>query len=278
MKIGFIGAGKTGFSLGKYFCERGLNVAGYYSRSLESAEQAAEFTGTRCFDDIESIVRECDLLFLTVPDRAIKEVWGEIRDLPLSGKIICHCSGSLSSEVFDGIAQTGARGFSLHPLMTMNDKLNSYKSLYDAHFTLDGAAGVLEIIKPLGNPIHIISARDKPLYHCAAVFVSNFTVALAQTGIDLLKRSGCENCSEALLNLMSASVRNIVKQGPANALTGPVERNDAETIKSHLPCLNDSEKRLYALLSEKLIEIAKIKNPDIDYDELSILIKDVKDL
>jgi predicted dinucleotide-binding enzyme len=47
MKIGFIGAGKVGFSLGKYFCEHGLDVIGYFSRNPQSALQAAEFTGTR---------------------------------------------------------------------------------------------------------------------------------------------------------------------------------------------------------------------------------------
>ena len=31
MKVGFIGAGKAGFSLGKYFKEKGLSVSGYYS-------------------------------------------------------------------------------------------------------------------------------------------------------------------------------------------------------------------------------------------------------
>ena len=31
MQIGFIGAGKVGVSLGKYFKEKGRNVGGYYS-------------------------------------------------------------------------------------------------------------------------------------------------------------------------------------------------------------------------------------------------------
>ena len=38
MQIGFIGAGKVGVSLGKYFKEKGRNVGGYYSLTRASAE------------------------------------------------------------------------------------------------------------------------------------------------------------------------------------------------------------------------------------------------
>ena len=47
MQIGFIGAGKVGVSLGKYFREKGLEVGGYYSLSEESARWAAAFTETK---------------------------------------------------------------------------------------------------------------------------------------------------------------------------------------------------------------------------------------
>ena len=41
MQIGFIGAGKVGVSLGKYFKEKGREVAGYYSLTEKSAQWAA---------------------------------------------------------------------------------------------------------------------------------------------------------------------------------------------------------------------------------------------
>ena len=42
MKVGFIGAGKVGFSLGKYFKTHGVSVVGYYSKTPESAKSAAD--------------------------------------------------------------------------------------------------------------------------------------------------------------------------------------------------------------------------------------------
>ena len=41
LKIGFIGAGKVGFSLGKLFCENGIHVTGYYNWHVEAAKEAA---------------------------------------------------------------------------------------------------------------------------------------------------------------------------------------------------------------------------------------------
>lgn len=46
MRAGIIGAGKVGFSLGKYLVERGIPVTGYYSRNPVSAKEAPEFTAT----------------------------------------------------------------------------------------------------------------------------------------------------------------------------------------------------------------------------------------
>ena len=120
MKTGFIGAGKVGFTLGKYFSSKendSIKVTGYYSRNTKSAEEAAQFTETQAFTDMGALIEASDVLFLTVPDGSIKEVYEQVRQYPIQGKYICHCSGSLSAgEAFPGIDQTGAYEYSVHPL------------------------------------------------------------------------------------------------------------------------------------------------------------------
>lgn len=279
MKIGFIGAGKVGFSLGKYFCEHDLNVTGYYSKNLQSAIQAAEFTNSMYFRDIEGIVESSDTLFLTVPDGAIGEVWDYIRGLSIKNKIICHCSGSLSSAVFSEIDNHQSYGYSIHPLFAFSDKLNSYKEISGAFFTIEGSKGRLHhmemMLKQLGNPVQVISSENKSVYHGSAVFVSNFMVALAQTGVDMLVKCGFDENSArmALAPLMLGNVQSIINRGIVQSLTGPVERCDIETVANHLACLNDEDRAIYALLSRKLIEIAKKKNPSRNYGELENLIR-----
>ena len=68
MKTGFIGAGKVGFTLGKFFAANNIQVTGYYSRRRESAKEAAAFTGTTVYDSIGELVQDSDAVFLTVPD------------------------------------------------------------------------------------------------------------------------------------------------------------------------------------------------------------------
>ena len=131
LNIGFIGAGKAGVSLGKYFAVHEgsstnatrATVKGYYSRSSESAQDAARFTNSQAYDTMPGILRECDTIFLTVPDGKIKAVWKELSRHDLQGKLICHCSGAMSSrEAFTGIEETGAYGYSIHPLFAISDK------------------------------------------------------------------------------------------------------------------------------------------------------------
>ena len=87
MVIGFIGAGRTGCTLGKYL-EGYVTVAGYYSRTWQSADDAATFTQSRAFCDLETLVNSCDTIFITTPDGVISEVWECIRHYNLKDKIV----------------------------------------------------------------------------------------------------------------------------------------------------------------------------------------------
>ena len=139
MKIGFIGAGKVGFSLGQFFVQGGLPVTGYYSRHRGSAQEAAAWTGTKQYESLESLVRASDALFLTVPDGAIASVFAQLREFDLAGKQICHCSGALTArEAFPGVEETGAGHYSIHPLFPLCDKTVAWRELPGAFFLPGG--------------------------------------------------------------------------------------------------------------------------------------------
>ena len=272
-RIGFIGAGKVGSSLGKYFSDSGT-VKGYNSRSVQSAHFAAEFTSSKCYGSTQELVCDCDVIFITTPDDVISIVWEDLKKLPISGKMICHCSGSLSSAVFSGIEETGAYGLSVHPLQAISDKENSVHLLKDCVFTVEGderkIAEIKSFLESFGNTVKTISAKDKTLYHAAAVFVSNLPIALTQIGTDILKRCGFddESARKALAPLIVGSANNAAQKGAVRALTGPVERGDAETVSAHLGAINEAEKEVYLLLTNKLVDIASEKNPTRDYTKL----------
>lgn len=277
MKIGFIGAGKVGFSLGRYFTERNVCVSGYYSRNLNSSKEAAAFTKTKYYEQLEEIIEESDTLFLTVPDGSIREVYSEIIQSDIEGKCLVHCSGAMSSMIFSGIGQKGARGCSVHPICAVSDKLTGYQDLSKAYFTIEGkdVADVEELIRSCGNVVEAISAEDKVKYHAAAVYASNLVAGLYDLAAGLLKDCGLSEsfAGHALQPLFMGNAENIAAVGAVRALTGPVERADITTIEKHLVALEGEEREIYRLLSRRLVDVAKQKNPDRDYCNLSMLLE-----
>lgn len=273
MKAGFIGAGKVGFSLGKFFSENRITVTGYYSRHEKSAREAAEFTKSQCYTEMETLIRESDAIFLTVPDGVINSIYEEIKKYDIKDKQICHCSGALSSEeAFPGIKERGAHGYSIHPLFPVSDKLNSYRELSGAFFCLEGSdEGIswwLDYFKENAKGSKLIEAKNKVKYHAACAIASNLYCALMQESMELMSQCGFTN-EEALMAvtpLVESNVRHILEDGPLGALTGPVERGDAETVRKHLGCISAGVDRdLYIAASRKLTEVAQAKNPQRDY-------------
>lgn len=283
MRIGFIGAGKAGFTLGKYFAENGLPVSGYYSRNPDSAKEASAFTGTNCYKTIGELVKASDMIFLTVPDGAIKDVFVSIEKESVKNKIICHCSGALSAAIFSETDQTNVFGYSIHPLFAISSKYEAFKEISKAFFTIEGHPQYLQkmkfMLESLGNPVQIISNENKVKYHAAAVFASNLVEALVFMGEQLLMQCGFsdEDAKAALMPLFINNCENIGRYGVQKALTGPVERGDLQTVKKHMEALNGNYKQVYRLLSESLTELANKKNDLRDYKAMDAFLKGMDD-
>ncbi len=274
MRIGWIGAGKVGSSLGRYFTEHGIEVSGYYSRNPLSAREAAAYTETAAFPSVDALAAESDALFLTVPDDAIAQVWEQMREVPLCGRIICHCSGVLSSAVFSNSAARGCSCCSIHPLLAISSRTLPMQELSRAFFTIEGMTGATDeiaaLVRGCGNPVIRISAEEKPRYHAAAVLASNLVLSLARTAQEELVKCGFaeEDALAALAPLIQANVAHLSEQSLKEALTGPVERCDTATVAMHLDTLEGKNREVYRLLSQKAVEIAKGKHPDRDYTGL----------
>lgn len=270
MKIGFIGAGKVGFSLGKFFSENNVRVTGYYSRNQGSTEEAASFTNSEAYYELKDIISDSDALFLTVPDSEINSVYEDIKAYNIVGKYLLHCSGAVSStDVFGDIDKYGAFGLSIHPLFPFNDKYTAYRGLKDAFFCIEARERDVATLWEkelglLGLKTKNIWGKNKAEYHLACVYASNLVCSLFE-----LSRRHLENCGfsheeifKALTPLAKSNLENILSVGPHKALSGPVERGDKETVKKHLSLLSGREKDVYALLSITATELAKQKQGD----------------
>lgn len=283
MRIGFIGAGKVGVTFGKYITTKmavsktekiQLEVGGYYSAHSESASDAAEFTETVMYNSLEKLCSESEVIFLTVPDGQIGEVWRRLRDLDIRGRIICHASGAMTSDIFSGITEAGAFGYSIHPMYAISSKYESYKELDNSFFTVEGddryADSICSVIESLGNRCVKIAGKDKVKYHSAAVFASNLVTGLLAASQELLRQCGFseEEAQRAIMPLFLGNAENAAAKGPVDSLTGPVERCDIGTVKKHMAVLSGDELQAYTAVSRCLVPVAQKKHPDRDYEDL----------
>lgn len=278
MKIGIIGAGKVGFTLGKYLSINGVRVTGYYSRNEEHALEAAKFTGTAQFKNMRELVDASDTLFITTSDGAIGEVWDCIAKYPLENKTICHFSGSLSCDVFSDYEQKDVQVCSVHPFFAFSNHYSTYQQFHKAALTIEGTPLAVEalgaLFVTLGHSVEVIQGEDKAKYHAAACLASNAMLGVLYEAVELLGECGFSK--EAAYRMITPLVRenldNGLENGAVDALTGPVERGDCETVQKHLEVLREEEKALYTSISECLLQMAKIKNPDRDYESMARLL------
>ena len=276
MNIGIIGAGKVGVSVGRYLKDNNIQISGFYDTDSDNAAFAAQFTQTDCFSDLEELVKVSDTLFITTPDNVIGSVWDCIKNnMSVQNKIVCHFSGALSSDVFTDSQSTGASVCSVHPMLAFSDKLTSYRIPANTFFALEGdetaVSALKSLFESLGNTVCRIDKSKKSLYHTAASVLSNEIVALLDMGYSLLEQCGFsrDDAVGATKNLVSGNVKSVLENGCINALTGPVERNDLQTVKKHVESLEGGDRQIYILLAKRLVKLAKEKNEDRDYGEMS---------
>lgn len=272
-RIGFIGAGKVGSSLGCYLKSKGCVISGYFDRLDAMALASAEATGSMRYDTMNQLVTASDMVFVTVPDDLIASVWEQCRCLPIKGKGFFHCSGVLSSAVFKGAAETGATVGSAHPVCAVSNHASG-EVFSGKFFAIEGDATGIEMLKSLmmttGNDYHVVANADKARYHAAIVTASNLCCALAQMSEDLLQSCGLDTASAhaLIVPLMKGNIDNIAHKGCVEALTGPVERNDVGTVTKHLSQLDGDDRETYQRLSLRLIPMAQKKHPENDYTNL----------
>ena len=273
LNMGIIGAGKVGTSLGAYLLGKGVTVTGFFDLSGQQAQSAAERTQTRCYASLQELLALNEAVLIAVPDDMIAHVWDECRRHAIEGKCFFHCSGVIGSDVFMGHEEKGVHVGSLHPVCAVNSR-DSEAVFSGKFFVLEGDQTGLKMLKSLmmttGNDYRVIPTEQKSRYHAAAVASSNLFCALADLAEGWMRDCGFDALTthELLVPLMLGNMEHIAKQGAVAALTGPVERGDAGTVAKHLAVLEGNDREIYRLLSLRLVEVARQKHPDRDFNNL----------
>ncbi len=246
MAVALIGAGRVGRAVGRALVAHGHTITGVTAGSLEGARRAAadlNAPGTT----IEAAVREVDLVVIAVPDDVLAQVVERVGTEIGVDTTVIHTSGRSGAAV---LAPCGSRVAAIHPARPIAGETDSLGGVrFGVTCSDDFWPSAVWLVEQLGGTAVRIAEQDRALYHAALVIASNFVVGLAGDAIDLVK-------SEIVVPLLRAALDNIEAFGPDAALTGPVVRGDAGTIRAHLEAIDASAPELrdaYVANSRRLL-------------------------
>lgn len=259
-----MGAGRLAWSLAPALLRAGYAITAVAGHSLEGSVALARALGpsTRSVTNAKDVLDTAELVFLTVPDAII----GSLADsLPWQPRhLVVHCSGALSLDALSTAAAAGAEIGTFHPIQsfpTRRPEPERFTNIYCGIEATGSLESLLEhIARALGAHSLSLAGVDRSLYHAAAVFASNDVIALMSAASRTWALAGLapDIARVALAPLLTATAANIAALDLASALTGPLARGDAGTIRGHLEALSgEPELRdLYRRLGVELLRVA----------------------
>ncbi|MDX1993514.1 MAG: DUF2520 domain-containing protein [bacterium] len=265
--LGFVGAGKVGKVLARLWHEAGYEVVAICSRTPASAAVLANQVNARVVLQPLEVIRTADLTFLTVPDDAIGAVVQSASGTALRGKAVVHVSGAHDAHILTPLQEQGASIGSLHPAFAFADVESALRGLPGSTFALEADDEVLrgwlrELVEAVHGRVLDIPRGGKAQYHAALVMLSNYTVTLYSLAERLLSSLGADQQAvDGALNALLESVQhNLRYTGLPWALTGPLTRADAGTIRLHLAVLKQADPDL----SDLYIKLARQTYPILE--------------
>lgn len=202
-------------------------VGGSYATALRGAGHAVLAELGR--DDDPTPIARASVVVIAVPDDALAEAAALVARVGTSGAVVMHTCGIAGLEPLEGC---GPRVAAVHPAAPVATREQRFDGITFGVTCAPGLEAWCEaFVRDLGGRALLIAAEQRPLYHAALVMASNFAVTIAGDAAGVL------GGHEVLVPLLRATIENIAALGPDAALTGPVVRGDAGTVRAHLEAL-----------------------------------------
>ena len=242
IRLNVIGCGRVGTTLAALWQRKGLcQVQQLYSRSADSAHQAARFVGAGAVVTQLADLQPADLWMLSVPDSQIPLVAQQLSSLSWvhpKPSTVFHCSGFFSAHSLAALQVLGWHTASAHPVFNFADPSQCIDRFDGTPCGLEGdesATGLLHaLLTGIGGKCFGVPTASKPLYHAAAVFSSNFMAVLQAIAREAWQEAGVPDTlvPEIHQALLQGSVHNLLALGPAHAITGPAARGDQAVVNA----------------------------------------------
>lgn len=267
-KVLIIGPGRMGLALGAaLWRSRAVDRLTFFGRELEPPPHPLFEAGERGAEyrmGPQLVPVGTTIAILAVPDDRLGEVAHGLASAGSApdGCAALHLSGAVSTDALAPLHAVGYAVGSLHPLQAVADPWSGGDSLIGSAFAVAGEPAALaagrRLVQALRGRALIIPPTLRPLYHAAAVFASNYLVALSAIAVRLLRQAGVGEADAfpAIVPLLRGTLDNLEHLGVGAALTGPIARGDADTVRLHLARLSPAERALYCALGRETLGLA----------------------
>ncbi|MGZ4211684.1 MAG: Rossmann-like and DUF2520 domain-containing protein [Actinomycetota bacterium] len=202
-------------------------VGGSFARALRAAGHTVLAEIHR--DDDPSAIARADVIVIAVPDDALEGAAAAAARLGQAGAVVVHTCG------IQGLAplrDCGPLVAAIHPAAPVASPEQPLDGVIFGVTCPDAMRDwCTAFVRDLGGTPLFVAESDRVRYHAALSVASNFAVTLAGDAADLL------GGYETLIPLLRATVENVARLGPDDALTGPIVRGDAGTVAAHLRAL-----------------------------------------
>lgn len=265
MDVAVVGAGRVGTALAVLLARAGHRIVAASGREGSRARVETWLPDVP-FLAAADAARAGETVLLAVPDDAVAATADELAAAGgfREGVFVAHLSGAVPLLALGPARAAGAHVLSMHPVQTVPDVESGVERLPGAHVAVTAwEERGFEVGERLaadwgGHPFRLAEER-KPLYHAAAVFCSNYLVAVEGLAEHLFRAAGVDDPLPAFGPLAEATLANVVRVGPGAALTGPVARGDAGTVRRNLEALSahaPEAVRAYVALADVAIHLA----------------------
>ncbi|HEY8427885.1 MAG TPA: DUF2520 domain-containing protein [Sandaracinaceae bacterium] len=222
-RIAIIGRGRLGRGLAHALREAGARVALFPARSTLPRPKRGE------------------IAIVATPDPAIAATAARLAERVDRGAIVLHCSGSLRPDVLAPCKQAGAFVGAMHPLVSFADPVRP-PDLRGTSFVIAGdrtARGAARRLASLVGARAVAKDVHGPAYHAAAALAANGAAALAAVSVRVMRSLGLgqREAERAIGALLRTVGENVARVGVPRALSGPIVRGDAATVRVHRAAL-----------------------------------------
>lgn len=254
-RVFVLGAGRAGRGLARALRLGGIDVVGLHGRHTGDPRDRATVGA------LPDTIGGASTVLVTVRDAQLDAALEELARAPLgAGAVVLHASGSADPPALAELRSLGHAAGTFHPLVPLADADRAPALLRDAWIGLDGddaaRARGRALAAALGAHTLDIPAGRKPLYHAAAVLVSNFPPVLLALGERAMAEAGLPRdlARRALLPLWTAAAENARAAAFPASLTGPAVRGDLETVRANMEALagDPTAQDVYRVMTEAI--------------------------